>query len=239
MRRSAGILAVGACALLLAACTPGSPDPGGSATPSSPAASATPVASATPEPATRPARADLALGPEGMGTLEFGVAPPSDPALAMIVLEPDWCSDAATGYGAGIAAGDDRAALWVPIAEYRGPDDPRRADFGAHVAGGVLDRIDLYDGSIPTTEGIRIGDHRAQVESAYPAARRTTEWATDIYVVEGDRGTLQIEVARQPSSGPYWETAQVDTVMYIHAVQTGHPPFTVAASENIVGICPF
>lgn len=236
MRRPIGILTLGACALLLAACAPGAPGPSGSATAPAPTTSASPTPE--PEPVTRPDRADLALGPDGMGTLEFGVAPPSAPDLAMIVLEPDWCSDAATGYGAGIAPGSPDAALWVPIAEYRGPDDPRRADFGVHVAGGVLDRIDLYDATIPTTAGIRIGDDRADVEAAYPGATRVTEWATDIYVVTGDRGTLQIEVARQPSD-PYWESAQVDTVMYVHAVQTGHPAFTVAASENIAGICPF
>lgn len=238
MRRSAGILALGALALLLVGCTPGTPTPSGSATPPEPSSAASPSATPSPDPVTRPARADLALSPDGMGTLEFGVAPPSDPALAMIVLEPDWCSDAATGYGAGVAPGTPDAALWVPIAEYRGPDDPRAFDFGVHVAGGVLDRIDLYDATIPTTEGIRIGAHRAQVEAAYPSATRTTEWATDIYVVEGDRGTLQIEVARQPSD-PYWTAAEVDTVRYIHAVQAGWPPFTVAASENIAGICPF
>lgn len=221
-------------AVALSACIPGG---GGTPTPTgSPSATPTEEVTPTPTPETAPARADLALSPDGMGTLVFGVAPSTDPATAMLVLDTEYCTDANAGLGTGFAAGSPEATLWVPIPAYR---DGLYADFGVWVDGGVLNRIDLYDGTIPTTEGVRIGDSRADVTTAYPGATMVEEYLTDIYVVTGAAGTLQIEVARQPSDMVYWEAGEVDKVEFIHAVVTGFGPFTVAASENIAGICPF
>lgn len=222
-------------AIVLAACTPGVPVPtGSSATPDAtgPSESATP----TPEPETRPARADLVLTVDGLGTLDFGVAPPTDPALAMLVLEPEWCTDASTGWDVGIGPGDAEAALWVPIADYR---DGRGADFGVEVAGGLVTRIDLFGPAIPTQAGIRVGDSRAALEAAYPSAVRVEEYLTDIYVVSGPNGAIQLEVSRQPDDMVYWLPDEVEKVTYIHGVMTGFAPFSVAASENIAGSCPF
>jgi hypothetical protein len=202
--------------------------------------SATPTgsesATPTPEPETAPARADLALSPEGMGTLVFGQVPSTDPATQMLVLDPEWCTDANTGEPYGVGPGDPDAALWVPIPAYR---DARFSDFGVTVFGGVLSRIDLdfLGPSIPTTEGIRVLDSRAAVEAAYPDAAIVTGDLTDIYVVTGEHGTLQIEVS---TTDPYWEGFRpADVVVYIHATETGILPFSVAASENIAGGCPF
>ena len=101
----------------------------------------------------------------------------------------------------------------------------------------VLARIDVFDPAIPTTEGVRIGDPDTAVEAAYPDATVVREFLTDVYVVTGDHGTLQIEVARDTADLPgYWGT-QVDRVVYLHATEITHPPFTVAASENIAGGC--
>lgn len=224
-------------AVALSACFPGgvTPTPGGSGT-SGPTDESTETPTAEPVAPVAPARADLELSPDGMGTLVFGQVPPSDPATQMIVLDPEWCTDANTGYGIGIGPGDEAAALWVPIPAYR---DARFADFGVSVFGGVLSRIDLdlSGPAIPTTEGIRIGDPRAAVEAAYPDATVVAEGLTDIYVVTGTHGTLQIEVT---TTDPYWTGFRdPNVVVYIHAVQTGIAPFTVAASENIAGSCPF
>jgi len=145
-------LPIVALAVLLTACTPGGdPPPPGSTEP----ASAAPGDSAAPSPSPegRPERDALALGPDGMGTLVFGVAPPTAADSAMIVLEPGYCVEAVMGYDTGLSATDPAAALWVPIPPYR---DGVFGDFGVHVEAGVLMRIDLYDGTIPTTEGIRI-----------------------------------------------------------------------------------
>ncbi len=233
MRRLPASLLAICIAVTLTACFPGggTPGPTGSST-STPTEEATPTPTPTPE--TAPARADLALSPEGIGTLVFGLAPSTDLATQMLVFDPEFCTDANTGFGIGVGSGDPAAALWVPIPAYR---DGRDSDFGVHIEGGELDRIDLYNSTIPTTEGIHIGDSRAAVEAAYPGATVTTAILTDIYVVTGAAGTLQIEVS---SADPYWVGFRpADTVVYIHAVQTGHPPFTVVASENIVGGCPY
>jgi hypothetical protein len=235
MRRTvpASLLAI-CIAITLTACFPGAgvPTPTGSSS-NTPTEEATPTPTPTPE--TAPARADLALSPEGMGTLVFGVAPSTDPATQMLVLDPEYCTDANAGFETGFAAGSPEATLWVPIPAYR---DGLYGDFGVWVEGVVLDRIDLYNDVIPTTAGIRIGDSRADVVAAYPGATIVAEHLTDIYVITGTAGSLQIEVARQPTDMAYWDGSEVETVKYIHAVQTGHPPFTVAASENIVGGCP-
>jgi hypothetical protein len=233
-RVAASLLAI-SLAVALSACFPGAPtgtDDGGDS--GAPTAEATPTP--TPEPATAPARADLALSPDGMGTLVFGQEPSTDPATQMLVLDPEWCTDANTGFGIGVGPGDEAAALWVPIPAYR---DARFADFGVHVFGGVLSRIDLgFQGpTIPTTAGIRVGDSRAAVEAAYPDAEVVSNDLTDIYVVTGTHGTLQIEVS---TSDPYWAGFRdANVVVYIHATETGIAPFTVAASENIAGSCPF
>src|SRR5690606_6088429 len=112
-------------------------------------------------------------------------------------------------YDTGLSAGDPAAARWLPIAEYR---DGMFGDFGVSVDAGVLMRIDLYDGTIPTTAGVRIGDPRSAVESAYPAATVVEEYLTDIHVVTGPAGTLQIEVSRQPDDYVYWQPDEVEKV---------------------------
>lgn len=238
MRRSVpvSLLAI-SLAVLLGACFPGggaTPAPSETDAVSTP--DATETSTPTEEPDVAPTRADLALSPDGMGTLVFGQAPSTDPATQMLVLDPEWCTDANTGYGIGVGPGDPAAALWVPIPAYR---DGRASDFGVHVADGVLSRIDLdlQGPAIPTTAGIRIGDARSAVEAAYPGAAVVGTGLTDIYVVTGTHGNLQIEVS---TTDPYWAGFRpANVVVYIHAVENGIGPFSVAASENIAGICPF
>jgi hypothetical protein len=153
----------------------------------------------------------------------------------MLVLEPDWCTDANTGAGLGVGPGDPEAALIVPIPEYR---DARFTDFTVDLFGGVVSRIDLEftHPTIPTTEGIRVFDSRAAVETAYPDAEVVGSGLTDIYVVTGTHGTLQIEVS---TDDPYWDGFRdSNVVVYIHATEAGIAPFSVAASENIAGGCP-
>jgi len=217
----------------LSACFPGASPTGsdeGGDTPS-----AEPTESTSPEPVTAPARADLALSPDGMGTLVFGQVPSTDPATQMLVLEPEWCTDANTGVELGVGPGHPDAPLWVPKPEYR---DARFSDFTVEVFEGVLARIDLdFAGPvIPTTEGMRVGDARAAVEAAYPDATAEDFGYTDVYVVTGTHGTLQIEVS---NDDPYWAGFRpVDSVVYIHATDLGIAPFSVAGTENIAGGCP-
>ncbi|MEQ1737175.1 MAG: hypothetical protein ABL886_12325, partial [Rhodoglobus sp.] len=99
-----------------------------------------------------------------------------------------------------------------------------------------LERIDLFSSAIPTNGGVRIGDTRADVVAGHPDAALVASDLTDVYVDGGPNGSLQIEVAKAEGSG-YWPAAEIDQVVYIHAVVTGYGTFTVVASENIAGGC--
>ena len=238
------MIASAAVLALLVGCTP-TPAVEPTASPTaSPEASASP----TPEPPSRPALADLALSSEGLGTLQFGVAPESDPALSMVAFNPTACTDAETGESFGIVAGDPLAGAWVIDPSYIVDPEPFNtgATFGVGIdadAGNIVTRIDLYSGDIPTDGGVRIGDDRADVLAAHPSAALVESYLTDIYVVTGPTGILQIEVASRstPDEDLYWDS--VDTpdgrVLYIHAVSTELGVFSVAASGNIVGGCNF
>ena len=109
--------------------------------------------------------------------------------------------------------------------------------FGVTVTDGLLQRIDVFDQEIPTDAGVKITDTDDAVVAAYPAATLVENDLTDIYVVTGSLGTLQIEVARSRGAAGYWPSAQVDHVVYLHATIAGIDPFSVAASENIAGGC--
>jgi hypothetical protein len=213
--------------LTLSACdppAPGStlePEPGGSI-------SAEPTPTPTPAPTAPPAVEDLALSADGMGTLQFGEAPDAAPATRMIVEDPEACSEFAP-------AGTPEATRWRPIPLYGGGAETLM--FGVEVTDGLLQRIDVLDPEIPTEAGVKITDTDDTVVAAYPGATLVENDLTDIYVVTGSRGTLQIEVARARGAAGYWPSAQVDHVVYLHATIAGVDPFSVAASENIAGGC--
>jgi predicted small lipoprotein YifL len=225
MRRviPAALLAV-TLAVALAAC-----DPGGGTPSSSPSDSASPTptesVTPTPEPETRPALADLALGPDGFEQLPLGEVPTTDPALAMVTF------DAAACGGQGVWNADPSFISTDPDLYGPGTAFTVTSDGPA----GPMSRIDLNANDIPTTAGIRFGDSRAAVEAAYPGAAVVPAILTDIYVVTGSVGTLQIEVAADAS---YWAGFRPnETVVYIHASVPSWGTFSVAASENLLGVC--
>jgi hypothetical protein len=213
--------------LTLSACDPAAPGATSEPTPAETVA-ATPTP--TPTPTAPPAVEDLALSAEGMGTLHFGEAPDAAPATRMIVEDPEACAEFAP-------AGSPDATRWRPIALYGG--DAETLMFGVAVTDGLLRRIDVFDPEIPTDAGVKIGDPDSSVTAAYPGASIVETDLTDVYVVSGDAGTLQIEVARERGlfDTPYWHADQADRVTYLHATIAGVEPFTVAASENIAGGC--
>ena len=223
MRSFPSVLIAAAAVLALAACDPaGSPTPSPSETVTE---SPTPTPTPSPTPTAAPALADLVLTADGMGTLVFGEAPSADPVLQMIVEDPAACAEFAP-------AGSPEATRWRPIAAYLVADQT----FGVSVSGGTLERIDLFDSSIPTDGGVRIGDTSAAVLSGHPDAMVVPSDLTDIYVDAGTHGSLQIEVAKAEGSG-YWPAADIGRVVFIHAVVTSYGTFTVVASENIAGGC--
>jgi hypothetical protein len=213
--------------LTLSACDPGAP----ASTPDpAPAETVAVTPTPTPAPTAPPAVEDLALSAEGMGTLRFGEAPDAAPATRMVVEDPDACAEFAP-------AGSPEATRWRPIALYGG--EAESLMFGVAVTDGLLQRIDVFTPDIPTDAGVRISDSDTSVTSAYPDAELVETDLTDVYVITGDLGTLQIEVARERGlfDTAYWEPEQADRVTYMHATIAGVEPFTVAASENIAGGC--
>jgi hypothetical protein len=210
--------------LTLAACDPATPVPPG---PDPAETTVAPTPTAAPAPTAPPALNELALSSEGMGTLRFGEAPDAAPATRMIAEDPAACSEFAP-------AGTPEATRWRPVALYGAPDTLL---FGVSVTDGALDRIDVFGPEIPTDAGVKIGDPAASVTAAYPAAALVESAFTDVYVVTGTLGTLQLEVARARAGAGYWQPAQLDHVVYLHATIAGVGAFSVAASENIAGGC--
>lgn len=230
--------------IVLSGCTPAPAPAPSSSSSSMPEASA----SAEPEAPSRPALSELVLSSEGLGPMLFEVTPETDPALRLVVFDPIGCTDAVTGFDMGIVAGDEYAGGWFvdpfytlpPTSEFSG--NP----FGVSVdesAGNALQRVDLFSDDIPTNGGVRIGDDRADVLAGHPSAALVTGGLTDIYVVTGTNGILQIEVATRatPDNDVYWGSVGVldGQVMYIHAVKTSLGVFSVAGSGNIPGGCDF
>jgi hypothetical protein len=217
-------------ALALVACDPTTPGPSGSPSPSESASE-----SPTPGPQGAPEPGDLVITPEGMGTLVFLQAPSDDPELQMVELDPNRCADSTTGEPRGVPDGDPAAARWVPIEAYETSEN--WAPWGVVVNEGGLVRIDVFDESIPTDQGIRIGDSVDELLAAYPGVTPVDEYLTDVYVIPGTAGSLHIEVAKDPADMVgYWE-GRDGQVVYLRGVDASQPAFTVAASENIAGAC--
>ena len=205
--------------------------------------SAEPSESPTPSPdPTRPALAELVLSADGLGPLGLSSPPDDDPATSLVSFEPEGCMDAVTGEDYGITPGDPGAELWRTDPAYAAssPAYGPGSAFGVGVDRdtGVVNRIDLYSADIPTDGGVRIGDPGASIAAAHPGATVVPEYLTDIHVVEGALGILQIEVAKNAPDieGDYWE-GRAGTVVYIHAVTPDLGVFSVAASGNLVGVC--
>lgn len=206
--------------LVLAGCTPGAPEPD-----PTPTSTSTPSATAEPPAPARPTMAELALGPDGFEQLPLGETPTTGPELAMVTFDPDACD------GFGVWDADPSYAATGPG---YGPGTAFTVtDFDGS---GRLGRIDLNSADIPTDAGIRFGSTRAEVEAAYPDATVEDLGLTDVYVIAGDVGLLQIEVAKSESTG-YWEAERIDVVQYIHTSTSDLGVFSVAASGNVLGVC--
>lgn len=225
--RALGAAPLLAALLLLTACGPGAVTPSGSPS-DDPSAASTTSATPTPIPTSRPALGDLALGPDGFADLPLGSPASSDPALSLVSFDPAGCSGAGlwSAHPSYVSSDPDvygvGTAFTVTDAASGGPT-------------GTITRIDLNAADIPTTAGIRFGDGRASVQAAYPGAAVIDAGLTDVYLVPGETGQLLIEVASDPS---YWAGFRPDeTVVYIHASTPDWGVFSVAASENLLGVC--
>lgn len=236
------LLASVSAALLLtslAACTPAGSTP---APATESAAPDQPSESPGPDPAGPPATEDLTLTTEGLGTLQIG-GPPPDAAddTALIVYDPEFCTDERTGAPAGIEPGSNLAGLWLPADQYRTEDGQGfvRAPFGVGVWDEAVQRIEIENESLTTDAGITLGSTAAEIAAAYDDVELVPEGLVTLHVVNGDAGKLVFEVATEDEQLPgYWEPDLLGTVVLARALAADQELFAAAGSGNVVNSCP-
>ena len=223
--RGLSIVAIlGVAALALTGCEPTGGEPTPSETVSTPTATPTPTADAA-----KPELDELLLTTEGLGELEFGETPPTDnPAVNLVTFDSHAC-DAEGGPGLWLSTYPD-------IDEGIGPQAP----FAVQVVDDAITRIDINSTEIFTDRGLHIGSSLDEVLGVYsggPDQVVNHADVSDVYVIMGTKGQLQFEVAvdRVPD---YWDPAVINTVVFLSAIDIFTEPYGVAATDNVIGVCP-
>lgn len=204
-------------AIVLASCSPGDPAPSASESPSAPpveTATATPESpSPSPSPsATTPDCADDGIVPGRLGCLDTNLPVAGNPGESDVTWDADFCSP-----------GDGRF-LYLPS-----PDLVALSGEG----GGPIGRIDVYDPTLTTAEGIHVGSSLEEVAAAYPATPSVTAFSgTELVVLDGPEGFITIELANGWGVEP-WTVANIR----IYAMD-GDPNVPVYGSEDFAGACP-
>ncbi|NYI40243.1 hypothetical protein [Demequina lutea] len=221
---SAHILAVVATATIaLAGCTSGGgASSSGASSAGSASPSTTPVAtlSASPSPSAPAPSASAATGdcstdgivPGRLGCLDTNLPVAGNPGESAVSWEADHCS-----------AGDGRFVFTAA---------PTLVGLGGE-GGGKVGRIDVYDPSLTTAEGIHVGSTAADVATAYPAHPAVTSFSgTKLVVLTGAEGFVTIELADGWGAEP-WTVANIR----IYATdQDANVP--VYGTEDFAGACP-
>lgn len=214
-------LCIGAAVAVIAlsGCADGgdSAGPGASPTPTATAAvtsGAPESATPTPMPST-PAALDCAddgIVPGRLGCLDTNVPVAGNPGEALVAWEADFC-----------ASGDGRYVYSAA---------PELVALGGET-GTAIGRIDIYDPSLTTAEGIHVGSTEAEVAAAYPATPPTTSFSgTKLVVIGGAEGFITIELADGWSTEP-WAVANIR----IYAADQD-PNVPVYGTEDFAGACP-
>jgi hypothetical protein len=210
-----------ALVLALSGCTTGT---GGS-----PSASATPTPLSTPTPSASPAASPSAsvsptptvitvdcsadgIVPGRLNCIDTNLPVAGNPGESSLAWEDDLC-----------APGDGRfvftaASTMVGL----GGED-----------GDKIGRIDVYDPSLTTAEGIHVGSPAADVAAAYPATPAVTAFSgTQLVVLSGSEGFVTIELADGWGADPL----TVANIRIYAADQDPNVP--VYGSGNFAGACP-
>lgn len=203
--------------VLVSGCTTGgaasSPSPTDSATTSA-SASATP-ASDTPTPSASDAPADCStdgIVPGRLGCLDANLPVAGNPGESAVTWDADYCSP-----------GDGRYVYTAA---------PDKVSLGG-ADGGNIGRIDVYDPTITTAEGIHVGSPKADVVAAYPTTPVVTSFSeTELVVIPGPDGFITIELANGWGSEP-WTVANIR----IYASDQD-PQVPVYGTEDFAGACP-
>ncbi len=204
-------------AIALASCSQGDSAPSASESPSAPPVetiTATPE-SASPSPTPSATVADCTddgIVPGRLGCLDTNLPVAGNPGEAAVSWDADFCSP-----------GDGRFVYdAAPTLVSLGGSD-----------GGNVGRIDVYDPTLATAEGIHVGSSQADVAAAYPATPAVTAFSgTELVVLDGPEGFVTIELANGWGADP-WTVANIR----IYAADQD-PNVPVYGSEDFAGSCP-
>jgi len=151
--------------------------------------------------------------PGRLGCLDTNLPVAGNPGETAVTWDADHCSP-----------GDGRFVFTAA---------PDQVSLGG-AGGGEIGRIDVYDPTLMTAEGIHVGSSKAEVVSAYPSTPVATSFSgTELVVLDGPEGFITIELANGWGSGP-WTVANIRIYA---ADQDPHVP--VYGTEDFAGACPF
>ena len=229
--RLARLFVVSAAALALASCSGGggaslTPSVGISPTSSPHSATAAPTATtAAPTPTPRfdphPPLASLVITTRGLLPLTIADPIPSNPGAAMLTWNPAVCDPA-------LADASD-LGRWVTTYPDGGFSVDARAD-------GVIHRIDIWDPTIATPEGIHLGTPIADLLATYPHLTLGGAGFDSVHVRwMGDaNGYVVFETSSELGDG----TAVPEQVRFIRILDAASDPdYTISNSDNIAGNC--
>jgi len=153
-----------------------------------------------------------AIVPGRLACLDTNLPVAGNPGEAAVTWEPDHCT-----------AGDGRFVFTAA---------PTLVGLGGE-GGGEVGRIDVYDPSLTTAEGIHVGSTAAEVAAAYPASPAVASFSgTQLLVLSGPEGFITIELADGWGADPL-------TVANIRIYAADQDPdVPVYGTEDFAGACP-
>ena len=167
---------------------------------------------------------------DGILPLTIGASMSANPGVAMARYDENYCYSEVLG----TTTGD--LGLWLGDYDGAAPIDGNIPQpFGLTVFGDVLVRIDVWDASLATPEGIHVGSTLAQVQAAYPALVTGSAGGTsDVYWIEGSHGYVVFET--QDDSDGFQPAGTPMTVIHMRVIDAGSDPdFAIANSGNTGG----
>ncbi|HEY2642422.1 MAG TPA: hypothetical protein VGI56_01595 [Galbitalea sp.] len=187
-----------------------------------------PIPSAAPSPTpTTVELSQLTLTPAGLTDLDVGKPVPADNRL--VKYSPTRCPT--SGGWLTLYPQDTNDSSGQPL-------DPFDVVTEHGNATSDVTTVFVWSKQIATPEGIRVGSTQAQVLAAYPNAKHSVSYATDVYAVPSSAGTLVIEVAGHNSFAKgEWPTSELGTVVWMFALQPNAPVASIAGN-NDAGPCP-
>jgi hypothetical protein len=150
--------------------------------------------------------------PGHLGCLDTNLPVAGNPGESAVAWEADHC-----------ATGDGRFVFAAA---------PALVGLGGE-GGGKIGRIDVYDPSLTTAEGIHVGSTAADVAAAYPATPAVTSFSgTQLVVLTGAEGLITIELA----DGWGVDPLTVANIRIYATDQDANVP--VYGTEDFAGACP-